>query len=118
MITDSRIVTAPAGSGGTGSGRVPAGATFSVMTVGMRPWTQQQGSDLPCAGLLGRSAGLAGRILPAAVPHVAVPATDVPATAQNAIQMFAGSPTTGTQHIGTQQISTTLGIHSPGRPQS
>ena len=65
--------------------------------------------------------------------RVESPATDVPATEPNSIQMFAGSPTTGTQQIDTQQIDpqpmdtqpidtqhigTTLGIHSPGGPQS
>ena len=131
MITDMRIVTAPAGSGGTGSVRLPAGGAFAVGTAGVRPWTR--GTGLPCAGLLGRRAGLAGRTLPAVVPApylpaadlpaADVPATDVPATEPNSIQMFAGSPTTGTQPIDTQpidtqHIGTTLGIHSPGRPQS
>jgi hypothetical protein len=131
VITDMRIMTAPAGSGGTGSVRLPAGAAFAVGTAGVRPWTR--GTGLPCAGLLGRPAGLEGRALPAVVPAPYVPATDVPATEPNSRQMFAGSPTTGTQQMVTQQIDTqpidtqpidtqhigtTLGIHSPGRPQS
>jgi hypothetical protein len=115
MLTDTFIATAPAGFGGTGFVGVPAGA-YVTPTAGMRPWASRPGTALPCVIRLTRPVAVAvcvppAVVLPAVVP-LGAPVTAQNGTARNDVQLHAGSQLTGTQ------IGTTLGTHSPGRPQS
>ncbi len=120
-MTDMRFALAPAGVpawGGSAARPAPGGAVAAVRLryAAVRSVTPSevtgtattgvtapfQGTDLPTGGRLTEQFG-------SPVPLTYVPATDVPAT---------GLTGTDAQRTDVQHNGTTLGIHSPGRPQS
>jgi hypothetical protein len=95
------VFDAPAGIGGPGRVRASVPGCAGVLPPAVRPATELRGTGLPWSALLGADRTALGGALPAGV---AVRGTEQPVV----IQPFAT----------TTHPYSTLGTHSPGRPQS